>query len=168
MKPIRLILYHLRMPLVRPFETSFGRISTRDCLLVEIQAGGLVGWGECPADRDPGYSYETVGTAWHVTRDFLAPAILGREIAGAGELQRRMSSVRGHPMAKAGLEMAWWDLQGKAEGRSLRDLLGGARERVEVGVSVGLQEIAGGAGAYGAGLPGGRLYPRQDQDQARA
>ena len=129
MIPTRLTLHHLRMPLLRPFETSFGRISTRDCLLIEMEAGELTGWGECPADRDPGYSYETSGTAWHVTRDFLAPAILGQEIASAGELQRRMSQVRGHPMAKAGLEMAWWDLQGKAEGRSLRDLLGGARQR---------------------------------------
>ena len=140
MKPTRLTLYHLSMPLLRPFETSFGRITTRDCLLIEMQAGELTGWGECPADRDPGYSYETMGTAWHVTRDFLAPATLGREIAGPEDLQRRISQVRGHPMAKAGLEMAWWDWRGKAEGRSLVNMLGGARERVEVGVSVGLQE----------------------------
>jgi O-succinylbenzoate synthase len=128
------------MPLLRPFETSFGRITSRECLLVEAQAGGLTGWGECPADRDPGYSYETTGTAWHICRDFLGPAILQSELEDAPALQRQMDFVRGHAMAKAGLEMAWWDLAGKANGQSLRQMLGGIQERVEVGVSVGLQE----------------------------
>ena len=140
MKISQINLFHLRMPLVSAFETSFGRIHTRDCVLVEAFADGLVGYGECPADRDPGYSYETVGTAWHILQDFLVPAILDQEIAGAADLQARMASVRGHPMAKAGLEMAVWDLFGKAQGKSLKELLGGARLEVEVGVSVGLQE----------------------------
>jgi o-succinylbenzoate synthase len=136
----QIILNHLRMPLLRPFETSFGSISSRDCLLIEAVSGDLTGWGECPADRDPGYSYETTGTAWHILKEFLVPAILNQELPDADELQQRMGFVRGHPMAKAGLEMAWWDLLGKASGRSLGELLGSVRNRVEVGVSVGLQE----------------------------
>jgi o-succinylbenzoate synthase len=60
-------------------------------------------------------------------------------VAGPVGFQRRAERVRGHPMAKAGLELALWDLQGKREGRSLRDLLGGERQRVDVGVSVGIQ-----------------------------
>lgn len=133
-------LYHLRMPLVAPFETSFGRIDTRDCILLEAKAGNMTGYGECVADRDPGYSYETVETAWHILGDFLIPAILGREISEIAALHQRMEKVRGHLMAKAGVEMAWWDLQGKLTGQSLRTMLGGERERIPVGVSIGLQE----------------------------
>jgi len=139
----RIILHHLRMPLRSPFETSFGRVAERECLLLAVQSEGLVGYGECVADRDPGYAYETSGTAWHILRDFLAPAILGRDVAGPAAFQRCAERVRGHPMAKAGLELALWDLQGKREGRSLHDLLGGerrrSRRRVDVGVSVGIQ-----------------------------
>ena len=139
MKINRFTLYHLRMPLRRPFETSFGRISNRDCILIEAQCEDLTGWGECVADRDPGYSYETSATAWHILSDFLVPELLGQELAGAADLQRRMGFVRGHPMAKAGLEMAWWDLYGKQNESSLSKLLGGVRPAVEVGVSIGLQ-----------------------------
>jgi len=140
MKIERVILYHLRMPLISAFETSFGRINTRDCVLVEAFAEGLVGYGECPADRDPGYSYETVGTTLHILQDFIIPAVLGLEVTTADELQQRMAFVRGHLMAKAGIEMALWDLLGKASGSSLREMLGGVRQKVDVGVSVGLQE----------------------------
>ena len=133
-------LYHLRMPLRTHFETSFGRIYERDCLLLEVYADGMTGYGECVADRDPGYSSETALTAWHVLRDFIVPAVLGRDMADPEDFQRQVSHVSGHLMAKAGLEMALWDLMGQQEGRSLRQLLGGERLRVEVGVSVGLQD----------------------------
>jgi O-succinylbenzoate synthase len=139
MKLSHLTLYHLRMPLQSPFETSFGRTDDRDCILIEALAGDLIGYGECVADRDPGYSYETSGTAWQILEDFLIPAVLGTELDGPLYFQPRVSHVRGHPMAKAGLEMALWDLRGKLEGRSLRQLLGGQRRRVDVGVSVGIQ-----------------------------
>lgn len=133
-------LYHLRMTLRTPFETSFGRIHTRDCILLEASTEGMTGYGECVADRDPGYSYETADTAWHILGDFLIPSILDRELPSPVDLQQRMNFVRGHQMAKAGLEMALWDLVGKRQGRSLRQMLGGERERVEVGVSVGIQD----------------------------
>jgi O-succinylbenzoate synthase len=136
----RIRLYHLRMELRSPFETSFGRIRMRDAILLEAMGEGITAYGECVADRDPGFSYETTTTAWHILRDFLIPAILDRELVDAKDLQRCMAFVRGHPMAKAGLEMVLWDMQGKLEGHSLRHLLGGVREAVEVGVSVGIQE----------------------------
>ena len=132
-------LRHLRMNLRTPFETSFGRSESRDCILIEAHAGDLVGYGECVADANPGYSYETVQTAWHIIRDYLAPAMLSQNVLAPQELQERFGSVRGHPMAKAGLEMALWDLLGKHDGRSLREMFGGTQERVAVGVSVGLQ-----------------------------
>ena len=138
-----LTLYHLRMPLVSPFETSFGRITHRECLIVEARdAEGHSGWGEVVADRDPGYAYETAGTAWHILSDFLIPLVLGQPLDDAdpaADFQARAAHVRGHNMAKAGLEMALWDLRGKREGRSLRKMLGGVRDRVAVGVSVGIQ-----------------------------
>jgi O-succinylbenzoate synthase len=133
-------LYHVSMPLVAPFETSFGIITDRECILVSVQSEGLTGWGECAVDRDPGYSYETTGTAWHILKDFIAPRLLGQSVGDAVDFQGRVESIRGHNLAKAGLEMALWDLLGKCQNESLREMLGGQRERVEVGVSVGLQE----------------------------
>ncbi len=140
MKINQVTLRHVSMPLRSPFETSFGRSEARDCILLEAQADGLTGYGECVADRDPGYSYETVQTAWHILSDFILPAILGQDLESPQELQQRMAFVRGHQMAKAGLEMALWDLMGKRQGRSLREMLGSQRHKVDVGVSVGLQD----------------------------
>jgi O-succinylbenzoate synthase len=135
-----IVLHHLRMPLVAPFETSFGRIDRRECVLVELRSEGLTGYGECVAYQEPGYNYETTGTVLHILRDFLGRLILGTEVADARDFQRRVAGIRGHHLAKAGVEMALWDLLGKRSGKPLRALLGGERDRVEVGVSVGLQE----------------------------
>ena len=133
-------LYHLQMPLVTPFATSFGSIDTRECILMEVKADGIVGWGECVADRDPGYAYETVGTAWHILSDYLLPPLFGQEILDAADLQNHMTHVKGHQMAKAGIEMAVWDILGKMQGISVRELLGGYRKKVDVGVSIGIQK----------------------------
>lgn len=140
MKLESLTLTHLRMPLVTAFETSFGRITHRECILVTLRSEGLTGYGECVADRDPGYCYETTGTAWHILRDFIAPLLLGQDVSDADDFQRRVQGIRGHHLAKAGVEMAIWDLLGKRAGKSLRELLGGERTQVEVGVSIGLQD----------------------------
>lgn len=140
MKIEQITLHHLRMPLVAHFETSFGRIFERDCILVEIQSEGLTGWGECVADRDPGYCYETSGTAWHILMDFIVPQILGKELSDAADFQERVANIRGHQLAKAGVEMALWDLLGQRQGKSLRQLFGGIKAQVPVGVSVGLQD----------------------------
>jgi O-succinylbenzoate synthase len=132
-------LRQVMMQLVAPFETSFGVEQDRACIIVAMRAGGLTGCGECVATVDPGYSYETTTTAWHILRDFLVPAVLGQELTDIHGFVARCHRVRGHPMAKAGLEMAAWDLLGQSQGKSLAQLLGGVRDRVEVGVSVGIQ-----------------------------
>lgn len=142
MKIDSLTLHHLSMPLVAPFETSFGRETQRECILVTLNAEGLTGYGECVATREPGYNYETTGTAWHILKDFIAPLLLGQDVADALDFQRRVERIRGHHLAKAGVEMALWDLLGKRDGRSLKEMFGGAREKVEVGVSIGIQESA--------------------------
>ncbi|MBM3301975.1 MAG: o-succinylbenzoate synthase, partial [Deltaproteobacteria bacterium] len=128
------------MPLVAPFETSFGRESERECILIELESEGSIGYGECVASRDPGYSYETSGTAIHVLTDFIVPLILGSDLVDAANFQARVQGIRGHHLAKAGVEMALWDLLGKQDRKSLRELLGGKRSRVEVGVSIGIQD----------------------------
>ncbi|MCS6994778.1 MAG: o-succinylbenzoate synthase [Anaerolineales bacterium] len=140
MKLERITLYPLKMPLVSHFETSFGRIYERECVLVKVESEGLTGWGECAADRDPGYSYETTGTVMHILKDFVLPLLAGQQVADAADFQRRVAPIRGHHLAKAGVEMAIWDLLGQRQGKSLRELFGGQRERVEVGVSVGIQD----------------------------
>jgi o-succinylbenzoate synthase len=140
MKIDQITLYNLSMPLLKPFETSFGRAYNRDCIVVEVLADGLAGWGECTADREPGYSYETTETVWHILKDFLAPALISSRIIEIDKYRSLSTAVRGHHLAKAGLEMALWDLRGKAEKQPLVRLLGGQKDRVAVGVSVGLQE----------------------------
>lgn len=142
MKIDSLILNHISMPLVAPFETSFGRETVRECILITLNADGLIGYGECVASRDPGYSYETTGTAWHILKDFIAPLVLGQDIRDANDFQKRVEGVRGHHLAKAGVEMALWDLLGKRDGKSLKEMFEGTRDKVEVGVSIGIQESA--------------------------
>jgi O-succinylbenzoate synthase len=142
MKIESITLHHISMPLVAPFETSFGRETDRQCVLITLQAEGLIGYGECVATRDPGYNYETTGTAWHILQDFIAPLILNQDIPEALDYQKRVEGIRGHHLAKAGVEMALWDLLGKRDGKSLKEMLGGTRDKVEVGVSIGIQESA--------------------------
>src|SRR2546422_4185921 len=129
----------VRLPLNEPFETSFGSIDSRLIFLVSVEAGGLTGWGEVVAAEEPRYSYETVGTAWHVICDYLAPAMLFAPISDLKNLAERFASVRGHNMAKAGLELAYMDLLARIRGQSLSQLIGGVRESIAVGVSLGIQ-----------------------------
>jgi o-succinylbenzoate synthase len=135
----RVELYHVRLPLVQPFETSFGREDVRDTVIVAVRGGGLTGWGEAATSVGPWYEYETVETCWHVLRDFMGPRLAGETISSPDDPARLMAPIRGHHMAKMGLEAAAWDLLGQAGGCSIAGLLGGVRERVPVGVSIGVQ-----------------------------
>jgi O-succinylbenzoate synthase len=133
-------LCHLELLLVHPFETSFGREEVRQTILVAVYSEGLTGWGEAATSAGPWYEYETVETCWHVLREFLAPQVVGQQVATPEDAARLMAPVRGHNLAKMGLEAAIWDLLGQAQGRSVSRLLGGVRERVAVGVSIGVQD----------------------------
>ncbi|MBI5568159.1 MAG: o-succinylbenzoate synthase, partial [Chloroflexi bacterium] len=137
----RITLYHVSMPLVAPFETSFGVETDRHCILVRVEADGLTGWGECPAEATFGYSYETTTTVWHALKDFLVPQSLGKP-ASIEDAVRLGEYLRGHNMARHGLEAALWDIVAQREGVSLSKVLGGTRDRVAVGVSVGIQANA--------------------------
>ena len=139
MKIEQIELRHVVMRLVAPFETSFVVEQDRACIMVAMRTGGLTGYGECVAAAEPGYCYETATTAWHILQDFIVPAVLGQELADIPSLIARYARVRGNPLAKAGLEMAAWDVLGQAQTKSLAQMLGGVRDRAEVGVSVGIQ-----------------------------
>lgn len=138
-------LYYISQQLASPFETSFGRQVERQCLLLALHGDGLTGWGECVANSSPGYSYETAQTAWYILEDFLIPKVLGFKLDQPGELVEQLNFVRGHPLAKATLDFAAWDLLAQCDGISLSEKLNKPyqrepRKRVEVGVSIGIQE----------------------------
>jgi O-succinylbenzoate synthase len=121
------------------FEISSGGRQDRRIVLLTLHGEGQVGWAECVVGEDPGYSYETTETAWHVLREFILPSIVGRDAATASQVLAPAAWVRGHRMAKAAVEMAAWELEARLQGASLADWVGGGRRPVEVGVSVGLQ-----------------------------
>jgi O-succinylbenzoate synthase len=129
----------VRLPLKEAFETSFGSLNTRLIFLVSVEAGGMRGWGEVVAAEEPRYSYETVGTAYHVIRDYLAQVLMAKPVTGLADLAARFAQFKGHNMAKAGLELAYQDLSAQVQGLSLSELINGTRKRVPVGVSLGIQ-----------------------------
>jgi O-succinylbenzoate synthase len=104
------------MPLVTPFETSFGRLTDRRMLLVEAESDGIVGWGESVAGEGPFYAPETVETAWHILRDFAWPLLRGRDFDSAAEVWGALEKIRGHNMAKGAVEAALWDAEAKQKG----------------------------------------------------
>ena len=136
----RIELHHLELPYVHPFETSFSRETKREFIVLSVSADGVTGWGECVAGSGPWYSYETVGTAWEILEKYLIPLVLFENIDKAQDIEERFRRVRGHPMARACIENAVWDLLGRAKGLSLTKMLSAERDSVLVGVSVGIEE----------------------------
>ncbi len=140
MKIERIEQYYVQMRLEQFFETSFGREDVSEKIVVAVYADGLVGYGESPVEKDPYYSSETVDTCWQVQRDYLIPMLLGATVTHATEIPAKLGRVRGHQMAKAGLEAAIWDLEGQIAGVPLAKLLGGTRDKIASGVSIGIQD----------------------------
>jgi o-succinylbenzoate synthase len=136
----RVEVRRLSLPLRFPFETSFGRTTSKDFLLVSVSADGVTGHGECVADDDPYYLPETNGTVLHLLRDFLVPLVLGRELEDPRVLRSLFARIRGHEMAKAALEMAVFELTARRRGVPLYRVLGGRGGVVASGVSIGLQK----------------------------
>jgi O-succinylbenzoate synthase len=132
-------LREINMPLAYPFETSFGLTTGRRIMLVEIESDGVTAWGECVAGEHPYFSDEMIDTAWIITETELAPALLEADLSGGGDCPRIFKAVRGHRMAKGALENAVWDLESQMENIPLAQLLGGTREVIPCGVSIGIQ-----------------------------
>ncbi|HUJ67745.1 MAG TPA: o-succinylbenzoate synthase [Acidimicrobiales bacterium] len=146
-------LRRIRLPLVTPFRTSFGTETERDILLVRVGGAGSDGWGECVAMSEPLYSSEYVEGAHAVTRDHLLPRLrsLGPSLTPE-EVGPALSAVKGHPMAKAAVEMAVLDGELSERGESLATYLGAVRPSVPSGVSVGIMpsisQLLDAVGAY--------------------
>src|ERR1700685_1903991 len=175
MKLKKITLREIHLPLIAPFENNFVQTSLRRILLVETDVDGVAGWGESTAGEDPYYSYETVETAWHIIRDFLWPIVKAGELDSAAEVRDLLARVRGHNMAKGGLETAIWDAEAKQKNIPLAKLLGGVREEIACGVSIGIQPsidalLAKVEKELGAGYQRIKIKikPGKDIEQARA
>ena len=132
-------LRRLQMRLKAPFETSFGATQERSVLLIELQADGLTGWSEITAMEAPTFNPETVSTSTIIVREVLVPAVLGKAFQSADELPAAFAHIRGHEMARAGIENALWDVEAQQRNVPLFRLLGGTRTEIPCGVSIGLQ-----------------------------
>jgi O-succinylbenzoate synthase len=131
-----LLLFPLQLK--SPFETSFGSVDHREVLICYVKAQGIDGFGECVADEDPLYSYETVSTAWQILEKYLLPCL--RNSNTLGEYLRNSAAYRGHNMAKAALEAALWDALAKSQNQPLYRLWGGIKNKIPCGVSIGIQK----------------------------
>ena len=140
MKVEAITLREIKMPLVHFFETSFGRTYSRRVLLVNVHCEGVEGWAECVAGEDPYYSSEWTDSAWVTIKSYLAPAVIGRDIQRGGDAAQLMSRVSGHRMSKAAIENAVWDAESKQRQEPLWKLLGGTRQEIACGVSIGIQD----------------------------
>jgi O-succinylbenzoate synthase len=129
----------VRLPLVRPFQTSSSRKAHLDHILVRVRLDGVDGWGECASPSDPYYCPETTETCWHILKDFLAPAVLDQEWASIEDLVELYRLVKGNRFARAGLEMACWDAMARLSGEPLHAILGGTRPEILSGVSLGIE-----------------------------
>ena len=137
----RIVLRQIRMPLVHFFETSFSRTFERHMVLVEVISNGLSGWGEVTAGENPFYNEEWTASIWPLLQNYIAPRVLHHDFESAGEVFERTAHIRGHFMARGGLEAAVWDLEARRAGTSLaRQIGGGARTEIACGVSIGIQD----------------------------
>jgi O-succinylbenzoate synthase len=137
----RIALREIRLALREPFRISSGVVTERRIFLLELsEADGPTVWAECVAGENPNYSPETVDTAWYAIKEWIAPRVLGRSLDGPEVVHELLArDFRGHNMAKAAVEMGTWAVAAEQQGVSLSQLLGGTRERVPTGISIGIQ-----------------------------
>lgn len=141
----RLTLREVHLSLKEPFRISSGTVSHRRIFLLELGAtDGTTGWSECVAGEQPNYSPETVDTAWMAIREWLAPRVVGVKFGHPDQVFAALDHhVRGHLMAKAAVEMGCWDVAARQAGVPLSRLLGGTRDKVATGISIGIQADPG-------------------------
>jgi o-succinylbenzoate synthase len=140
MKIEKVILREIHMRLKSPFETSFGVTHDRRIILVEAISEGMTGWGEVTVGENPHFNPETTETAWHVINDFILPELIGKSIRTASDIPTLIAAIRGHQMAKAGVENAFWDIEAQQKNLPLWKLRGGTQMEIACGVSLGIRE----------------------------
>jgi O-succinylbenzoate synthase len=136
----RIELLLMELPYIHFFETSFGREYERTFILVKVFSEGICGYGEVVADKSPLYSYETTSTAWIILKDFLIPLVFEKSIFSPQDFYNEANKYKGHRMAKAGLELALWDLNAKKKNLPLSRLYKGEKSEIPAGVSIGIQD----------------------------
>src|SRR5690349_19663048 len=136
----RLELREIELPLKSPFETSFGRTTRRRILIVRVfDKSEASGYGECVAGENPFYNHETIDTAWLITSNHVAPLLAAARVESAAQVSQSLAPIRENRMAKAGVEAAIWDLEAKLLEKPLWQHIGGTRDEIACGVSIGLQ-----------------------------
>lgn len=135
----RLDIREIHLSLKKPFETSFGTIQHRRIVLVEAHCEGVTGWGELTVENGPFYNSECVDAAWIIFSQFVAPLLVGKEINSPSDVRAVLSGIRGHEMTKAAVENALWDVEAQQKNVPLARLLGGTREEIASGVSLGIR-----------------------------
>ncbi|SDD50991.1 O-succinylbenzoate synthase [Paenibacillus sp. UNCCL117] len=139
MKIEKIEIRQVQVPLKAPFETSFGRMDKKDCVIVSVHSDGMTGYGESVAFPHPFYNEETTGTIWYMLENFLIPGLLGKDVTSPEEVSDLFAPIRRNHMAIASIETAVWDLYAKLNGISLSQALGGEKQEIEVGVSIGIE-----------------------------
>lgn len=136
-----IIVRQLKMKMKFQFKTSFGTIEDKEFLLVEVKGeNGVSGWGESGAFHAPWYNEETIKTNAHMLEDFFIPVLLHQNIDHPDEVSKILEPFRRNNMAKAAIETAIWDLYCREKGISLATALGGKKSKIEVGISIGIQD----------------------------
>ncbi len=170
-------LREIRLPLREPFRISSGVVAERRIALLELQdASGATAWSECVAGEWPNYSSETIDTAWIAIEAYVAPRVLGVRFDKPADVHATLErDFRGHQMAKAAVEMGMWGVAAAQAGVPLAQLLGGIRERIAVGISLGIQgspaalaDRASAAIAEGYQKVKIKIEPGHDLDYVRA
>jgi O-succinylbenzoate synthase len=136
----RIDLYRVAMPLISPWRTAYGDDAVIESVVVRMTSGSRVGWGEASPLAAPTYSPEWAAGVFQVARDWLAPRLVGRDVTSGAQLQELLALVKGNYFAKAGLDLAWWDLYAQEQGRPLYRVLGGTSPAVLVGADFGVQD----------------------------
>lgn len=133
-------LFHVAMPLISPWRTAYGEDSVIESVLVRLTSGGHTGWGETSPLAAPAYSPEWAGGVFHTLHNWVAPQVIGKDIGSGQELQEKLAWLKGNPFAKAGLDLAWWDLYARMREQPLYRILGGTQPTVTVGADFGVAD----------------------------
>jgi O-succinylbenzoate synthase len=133
-------LFHVAMPLIYPWRTAYGEDAACHSVLCRLTSGSVEAWGESSPLAAPCYSPEWAGGVFAVAKEWLAPAIVGRDVASGQELQWHLAVYKGNPFAKGLLDVAWWNLASRIAGIPLHRLLGATRDRVAVGADFGVMD----------------------------
>jgi len=128
-------LTHVRVPLVEPFRISSGAVAEKDGIVVRVESGDFVGYGESSPMAGSFYSADTPESCWRELQETLVPALIGKSVKPAD-----IASLPGSNFAKTGIETALWDIEAQKQGKPLYELLGGTAKPVESGLAVGLYD----------------------------